>query len=546
MKKLFFNVVAMMLLGTSAKMQAQAVAVIPDVTLPTVAGPVLRPQNAGSSTLQNITFNLGGTVTAVNNLYVHSWDVFSSAANNGIAWRRTNAANVLQNQGHVIIPFAEDIDVVLYEANGTQFVLAAYYFNDPANPATRGHYYRICTFTPGGVVLGAPVLLTLSASFGRINVDANTIYGVAIIWCVPGTGIYVKAAQLPGVAFGCNLLLPGTAGFKDPDVAIRRSSGVLDLDIVYLSNAENLIRKFTISLFNVETCSLVGLTLQHSVGTANLFGVPRIDCPDQLSTAKWTYVYSEYANVPAPPNVNVNESIRAVVFNSGVSLVPTNLLVRNAVYVTGFYQRNNPVLAYDAAGNQITVGWITRENTAVIPGTTSPKYLAQYVSDPGPGLPVSVPGSIMMVSNTQGGPFPVLAFSGQNNQSGFDGLNAAFSQYSTTFPGNYSMQFKHKPFANPTFRTMAPLVNEETEVTADMTVYPMPFKDQLTVLLPVKGHYSLSVLSIDGKVLISKEIETEANALNNIQSEELPSGFYFLSIQSPENNINELKKIVRE
>lgn len=544
MKKQLFKAAFILGIGTSALMHAQFASVIPDAALPTVAGPVLRPQNAGSSTMQNVNFSLGGGVVSPGtNLYVHSWDVFSSATNNGIAWRRTNAAGVLQNQGHVIIPYAEDIDVAIYEANGRHYVLAAYYYNDPANPATRGHYYRICGFTPAGVVLGGQTLLTLSASFGRINVDANTPYGLAITWCVPGTGIYVKAAQLPAAAFGCNLLLPATAGFKDPDVAIRRSSGVLDLEIVYLANAENQIREYKISLFNVVGCSTAGLTLQHTVATPNLFSSPRVDCPDQLATAKFTYVYSEYSTVPVPPNVNVTENIRAVVYNSAVSPVPTNLLVHSAAYTTGFYNRNNPVLAYDAAGSQITVGWITKENTAVIPGTANVKYLAQYVSDPGPGLPVSVPGSIMMVSNTQGGPAPVLAFSGQNNHSSFDGINTAFSQYSTVFPGNYAMLYKHKPFASATFRTIGP-VSEENE-TADETLhlYPSPFTDYISFTAPLKGNYNVQVYTIEGRLVASERFQSESNDNIKLTTGELPSGMYVVKIQSTENNINLIKKI---
>jgi hypothetical protein len=551
MKKNFLKAAMLGMLVIHLNGKAQFSATIPDTPLPTSgtgSGPVLRPQNAGSSTLQNITFNLGGGLSAINNLYVHSWDVFSSTTASGIAWHRTNSAGVLQNQGHVLIPYAEDIDVAIYQDGGNSFVLAAYYFNDPSNPATRGHYYRICSFLPSGLTLGAQTLLTLSSTFGRINVDANTPYGLAIVWHQPGTGIYAKAAQLPGAAFGCNLLLPIASTFQAPDVAVRRSSGVLDLDIAYLNSTNTQIRKSTISLFNVVACSTAGFATTYTVNAVSPFryGVPRIDCPDQFATAKWAITYAEFSTTGMSPTLNIDERIRIAVFNSAFSPVPTNLIVRNIVYVSNFYQQNNPVLAYNDTHDRITVGWITREGTGVIPGTVDNKYLAQYVSDPNPGAPSSISTSLMMVSNLAGGPAPVLAFSGQNVQSGYDGINAAFSQYNTVFPGAYSMLFKHKPFSSATFRTFAPFANDELNTSTGIRIYPVPFENQVSINVSQKGKYTLSIMSIDGKVLQQAEIEAEANSNHVLQSESLPAGLYFISILSPENNISQLEKVIKE
>jgi hypothetical protein len=539
---------AMLLLAVALNGNAQLASVIPDAPLPTIPGPALRPQNAGSSTMQNINFDIGGGTYVPMNLYVHSWDVFNSLSNNGIAWERTDAGGAIQDQGYITVPYAQDIDVVLYEDGGQFYVLAAYYFSDPFNPAATGHYYQIFDFTPTGLVAGPQILLTLSPSFGRINVDANTPYGLAIVWSVPGTGIYATASQLPFSGFGCNVLLPSTAGFKDPDVAIRRSSGVLDLDLVYRRNTENQIRKYTVSLFSIEACNSAGYVLQQIVNSSasTRFSVPRIDCPDQFSTAKWTYVYSEYGLSGVSPAITVGERIRAQVFNSGVSAAPTSIVLNSTSYVTNFYQQNNPVLAYNDLSDEITVGWITRDNTAIIPGTTTNKYLAEYISDNGFGLPFPIPASLMMISNVDGGPAPVLAFSGQNINSSFDGINAAFSQYSTVFPGNYSMMYKHKPFSSATFRTIAPTENGNLVANGAINVFPSPFKDKLTLNLAAKGNYAIYILAVDGKVVLNRDIYAETNSTHTIMSEELPAGLYFVRIQSEENGISEIKKVIKE
>ena len=539
MKKIILKVCLLSgILVSAFSAQAQLAAVLPQAPLPTVTGaanPVLRPQNAGSSTMQNVNF--GGPI---NNLYVHSWDVFSVQAYHGIAWRRTNNLGATLNQGYLQLKYADDIDVALYQSGANYYVLAAYYYAQPGVPALNGHYYDVYQFTALGL---APVstmnLLALSATFGRINVDANTPYGIAIAWSTPGVGINVKVATLPAAVFGANVLLPGTAGFKDPDICIRRGPGGsgtgLDLQIVYVNNANNQIRCGYVPFF-----TLAPYTLESVVNTPATFGVPRIDCPDIFGAAqKWTYVYSEY-NYSAG---TASERIWAVVKNTGWSVLPTQVLVHNTSYLTGFFQQNNPVIAYDVTATRITVGWITKDNTAVIPGTLDTKYVAQMVADPGTAAPASVAATYMMVSNITGGPAPVLAFSGQNNASGFNGLHAAFSHYNVIAPSEYGMFYRDRPWSSATFK----MLDEEGSIEAErlLTVHPNPFVNVLTVTAPQKGNYSIKLFSIDGRVVYENEQQLDNAEKLNINTESFISGLYMLKIVSAENNIDFTQKLVK-
>lgn len=236
MKKSILNVSLIAgLLLSARESKAQTAASIPQTPLPTITGtgnPVVKPQNAASSTFQNISF---GGVT--NNLYVHSWD--NPDWPDGIAWRRSDNTGATLNQGYLTIPYANDIDIVIYESAGNYYVLAAYYFNN-GTAATKGHYYDIYKFTATGLAVSSTMnLLALSPTFGRINVDATASIGLSIIW--RGTnGIYVKAAALPAALFGPNVLLPGTVNFKDPDVCINYYPSKV-LQMVYLSNTNNNI-----------------------------------------------------------------------------------------------------------------------------------------------------------------------------------------------------------------------------------------------------------------------------------------------------------------
>lgn len=239
---------AAFLLGTlcaSISAIAQNPSLSMDYTLPTVAGPVLRPQNASSSTMQNII----GPSGSIEHLYIHSWDVFSSYDNNGIAWRRINASGSLINEDYIVVNYASDIDAVIYEDGGTYFVLAAYYYDD-GDPTLKGHYYDIYKWDVSGLLpVSTMNYLSSSPIFGRINVDA-TISGLAITWCEPGTGIFVKAGSLPGASFGNTVLLPGTTNNVDPDICIRRGGGGsgtgVDLQIAFLDNSLSSMEEYRV------------------------------------------------------------------------------------------------------------------------------------------------------------------------------------------------------------------------------------------------------------------------------------------------------------
>jgi hypothetical protein len=192
---------------------------------------------------------------------------------------------------------------------------------------------------------------------------------------------------------------------------------------------------------------------------------------------------------------------------------------------------------------RITVGWITKDNTAVIPGTTDAKYVAQMVNDPGTSAPASVAATYMMISNTPGGPAPVLAFSGQNTTSNFNGLHAAFSHYNVIAPNEYGMFYKDRPWTSATFK----MLGEEATIEAQksVTVQPNPFINSLTVTTPQKGNYTIRLYSIDGRIVYENEQLLEESERININTSAFVSGMYLLKIISVENNIEFSQKLLK-
>lgn len=247
-------------------------------------------------------------------------------------------------------------------------------------------------------------------------------------------------------------------------------------------------------------------------------------------------VYSEYSATGFVPSVSISERVYANILNTAASAAPATVVVHSASYIvtSGFFQVNNPVIAYNNNADRIHVGWMTTESTAIIPGTNAIKYVAQYVADPASG-PVSIPGSYMMISNTQAAPAAVLAFSGQNTMSGFDGLHTAFSQ------NTYNMMYKNKPWTSATFK----LTDAAEAVTVAPVVYPNPFVTTLSLKLPLKGHYDISINSIDGKTVYAANGAYEAMQQVNIGTEQFGPGIYFIRVTAPEQHIDFTQKLLK-
>ncbi|WP_129022422.1 T9SS type A sorting domain-containing protein [Edaphocola flava] len=544
-KKLLLSALLLGSFATAIPGLAQNASVVPEAPLPNytfgggTSGPVVRPQNASASTMQDII----GPSGATENLYIHSWDVYSSAQYNGIAWRRTDASGSLINEDYIPIKYADDIDAVIFEDGGAYFVLAAYYYNDGFG--TKGHYYDIYKWDVTGLVpVSIMNLLSTSPNFGRINVDA-TVYGLAIIWCEPLVGISTTVSFFPGVSFGPNVLLPGTDDKIDPDVCIRRGGGGsntgLDLQMTFLNNTQNVLYEYRLPFFNALSGSAAGFTYEYGTGTVgtNKYSPPRIDCPDIWNTQRWA-VSIGINNVTGTTNT---EWIYAMVKNDDWSPTPSLVNLSYVSYTSTTYPEYcNPVLAYNDANDQIFVGWITRQSTALIPSTYDVKYVASDIKDNGGAAPAFIPGSFNMISNTVASHEPVLAFSGQDRNSGFDGLYTAFSQYATVFPSDYSMMSKTRKWTLSTFKGLADLKTDKVI----MSVTPNPFAGNLNFQAPGDGKYKVSLFSIDGREVYSNTATLTQGQAFQFSTEELASGTYIVKVLSPENGVNYTQKMVKK
>lgn len=87
------------------------------------------------------------------------------------------------------------------------------------------------------------------------------------------------------------------------------------------------------------------------------------------------------------------------------------------------------------------------------------------------------------------------------------------------------------------------VASTEKEKKNEVLIYPNPASDILTVKFPVRSHenYVISVLNIIG---LPQDVESEHNTDSNeirLRIKDLPTGYYLLSIQGP----NEYRRMLK-
>ncbi len=96
-----------------------------------------------------------------------------------------------------------------------------------------------------------------------------------------------------------------------------------------------------------------------------------------------------------------------------------------------------------------------------------------------------------------------------------------------------------------TFKTAA---EDITLPDNSLIVAPNPVADQLTMMfneLP-RGKYNLVVMDINGKVLISNQLEIVNNTIINLNTSVLSQGVYLLGLKGQDNQVSIYKKIVKQ
>src|SRR5690606_34580301 len=96
---------------------------------------------------------------------------------------------------------------------------------------------------------------------------------------------------------------------------------------------------------------------------------------------------------------------------------------------------------------------------------------------------------------------------------------------------------------SPAFKIEQATMGIDEMNTADFSVYPNPFSNELNIKLPasVKGDYILKISDLNGKTIHSQKQNDKSFIWNGTS---LPKGIYILSIES--NGKTVAKKIVKK
>jgi hypothetical protein len=77
-------------------------------------------------------------------------------------------------------------------------------------------------------------------------------------------------------------------------------------------------------------------------------------------------------------------------------------------------------------------------------------------------------------------------------------------------------------------------------------VFPNPFTDAVTVTLPAKGQYDISITGTDGKLVFSNTAAYGEQEQVRIPAGGLAPGVYFLNIRCDAQQINYTRQLLRK
>ncbi len=83
------------------------------------------------------------------------------------------------------------------------------------------------------------------------------------------------------------------------------------------------------------------------------------------------------------------------------------------------------------------------------------------------------------------------------------------------------------------------------EVTQNLQVSPNPFNNTLSFVATGEGNYTISLTSLEGRVVYNHKEMLTAGQRFQVNTPGLAAGTYMMHIVSPENKINKMEQLVK-
>lgn len=534
--------------------------------------------------------------STTSDLLVHSWDDPGSTA--GIAWinRATGSGmpGTIYDQGFIMYPRGvQDIEMSImqdsngyamwvYGTTGAWYVTVSYYNSTPGPIGPVGHYVDVYLWNrpapigTGGLTLVSRTQLSTVPNFTRISQDGHNSYGLCITWEDPTAGInFVYGfmnSTIAGVSFSPVTTLCGTLGETNPDVTFIHASSGLKLQFVYYT-----LSGTSINITESETPFVLGppwgpLVVCPTINDVNVlpgpyFSTPnlktRIDAPDHYGVDNWAYCYIDlmqpndifvrFRNFNAPQfGTPVTHNI------TGSSLVPAPIPLK---------LNDWPTISFDSVASLLNVGWYTQD-----PGASSfyaPNiggYVDVQMDETGALIsPVDYMqvGTAVTLSNQEASFTPGIAYSRQNDRTGFHYLVFANAMGCPSAASPDQIQTKERPWLSAAFKGTGEHHNYwEDLYTGDaaantqplaaqkkdqVSAYPNPFDNKLG--LNISASLMDKTLDLQITDVIGREIAKYSGAGNSVNSylnklsPKLANGSYVINVATASGDFRQSLKV---
>lgn len=114
-------------------------------------------------------------------------------------------------------------------------------------------------------------------------------------------------------------------------------------------------------------------------------------------------------------------------------------------------------------------------------------------------------------------------------------INAAGVWQTASYPGTLMLRPVFGSYQNPTVN-----VNEETDISTNFNIYPNPAKDVINFKIDNSSSYHISLIDINGRILL----ETESSLSNKIRTNQLSNGLYLIRFTDNDTQQITHKKVI--
>jgi hypothetical protein len=463
---------------------------------------------------------------------VNVWDGVTP----GLGWNDGTSMCSISLPAHT-----DDPDVTLVESYNssinaiTWYAIIVYRDNTNNNCICDLYYWNSTSFQR--YTTGYPVTLSSGGYISAINVDANNLGDIGIVWDDSQTG-YIEAVtgyghSLTSPTLGSiSVSLANSRNCISPDVSTRN-------DLVYFTFLDQNNKTMYVDYYSTSIIysgsSLYRTSLLSNSSPGNYY-FPRIACPPGTNSAEYSAVVEQAYNGSYDIVNFTNDG--TTTYNN----IYTDASQANGPCAINSAYNMKPVISYNDAYSGLMVGWSSDYYNGV---TFYPRASVAVACDVTGAvnscITDGINNSYLIVPKDN---FSKLYQCWALSIAGRDYNNSSNMLYTYYMPDLTDVRYKDVPFCYNSGGVYS-LRKKGGDASNNLSISPNPFTDELKITLGV-DNANVRIYDLVGNLLLQTEgNEAKINEEFNRFSADIPKGIYYLIITNNDGVEGNKLKIIK-